>query len=78
MRQKLAIKSSFIGIIAQAVNIVLSFISVRYFVRYIGLEAQGLNGVIGNMLGLLQLSELGIGTAITYALYQPIVDRNEK
>lgn len=78
MRQKLAIKSSFIGIIAQAVNIVLSFISVRYFVRYIGLEAQGLNGVIGNMLGLLQLSELGIGTAITYALYQPVVDRNEK
>lgn len=78
MRQKLAIKSSLIGIIAQAVNIILSFISIRYFVRYIGLEAQGLNGIIGNMLGLLQLSELGIGTAITYALYQPVVDRNER
>lgn len=78
MRQKLAIKSSMIGIVAQMATVLISFISTKLFVRFIGLEAQGINGVVGNMLGLLQLSELGIGTAITYALYQPIVDRNER
>lgn len=78
-RQKLALKSSIVGISSQCIIIVLSFVCTRYFVRYIGLDAQGLNGIIGNMLGLLQLSELGIGTAITYALYEPIAkgDRRE-
>jgi len=78
MRQKLVIKSSIIGIVAQIATVMISFICTRLFVRFIGLEAQGINGVVGNMLGLLQLSELGIGTAITYALYQPIVDKNER
>lgn len=78
MREKLAIKSSVIGLSAKLLGIVMSFVSTRFFVQYLGVEILGVNGVFSNVLGFLQLAELGIGAAITYALYQPIVDNNIK
>lgn len=78
MREKIAIKSSAIGLSAKLLGILLSFISTRFFVRYLGVEILGVNGVFSNVLGFLQLAEMGIGTAITYALYQPVVDNNIK
>lgn len=78
MRQKLAIKSSAIGLCARLLAMVLSVISARLFVQYLGIEIKGVSGLIANILSLLQLAEMGIGTAIIYALYQPIVDDNKE
>jgi len=78
MRKELAMKSSIIGVLAKLCSTILSFITTRFFVRYLGVELLGINGVFSNVLGFLQLAEMGIGTAITYALYQPIVDGNVK
>lgn len=74
MRQKLAVKSSVIGLAAKLLTMVLSIISTRLFVHYLGVEIKGLSGLIANILSLLQLAEMGIGAAIIYALYQPIVE----
>lgn len=78
MRQKLAVKSSAIGLCARLLAMVLSIISARLFVKYLGMEIKGVSGVIANILSLLQLAEMGIGTAIIYALYQPIVEKNKE
>lgn len=78
MRQKLAVKSSVIGLSAKVVMMVLSIISTRLFMQYLGVEIKGISGLIANILSLLQLAEMGIGTAIIYALYQPIVDGNKE
>ena len=78
MRNKIAIKNSSIGIISQIVTMCCSFITRRFFVQYLGMEVLGVNGVISNILSMLQLTELGIGVAIIYALYQPIVDKDER
>lgn len=78
MRQKLAIKSSAIGLCARLLAMMLSVISTRLFVQYLGIEIKGVSGLIANVLSLLQLAEMGIGTAIIYALYQPIVDNNKE
>lgn len=75
MRQKLAIKSSAIGLGAKLLAMVLSIISTRLFVHYLGIEIKGISGLLSNILSLLKLAEMGIGTAIIYALYQPIVDK---
>lgn len=37
-----------------------------------GVEYQGINGLFSNVLSLLSLAEMGIGTAIIYHLYKPI------
>lgn len=78
MRQKLAIKSSVIGLGAKLIMMVLSIISTRLFMRYLGVEIKGISGLIANILSLLQLAEMGIGTAIIYGLYQPIVEDNKE
>lgn len=78
MRQKIAIKSSVIGISTRIITIVLSLITTRLFLKYLGIEIKGINGLINNILSLLQLAEMGIGTAIIYALYQPIVEDNQE
>jgi len=48
------------------------------FFRFLSAELYGVSGLFSNVLGLLALAELGIGTAITFSLYQPIADRNEE
>lgn len=78
MRKKIALKSSMIGFCAQIASILLGIISTRVFIQELGIEIRGINGLLINCLGMLQLSDLGIGTAIIYALYQPLVDENKK
>jgi O-antigen/teichoic acid export membrane protein len=68
VREQLALKSSIIGLLSKIVTIIFSFVITKIIVEYIGIEVQGINGVFSNVLGFLQLAELGIGTAITYAL----------
>ncbi len=78
MRQKLAIKSSAIGLCSKVIMMILSIISTRLFMTYLGVEIKGISGLIANILSLLQLAEMGIGTAIIYGLYQPIVENKKE
>ena len=42
------------------------------FTRMLSEGYVGINGLFTDILNILSLSELGVGTAITYALYAPI------
>lgn len=57
-------------------NILLSFICRIFFVRQLGPEYLGINGLFSNILSMLSLAELGIGTAMIYALYKPVAENN--
>lgn len=50
----------------------LSFINRSVFVKHLSSEYLGLNGLFSNLLGFLALAELGVGSAINYALYRPL------
>lgn len=78
MRKKTAIKNSIIGLMSKLVTMFLSLISMRIFMQELGVEIRGLNGLFTNCLSLLQLTELGIGSAIIYALYKPLAENNIK
>lgn len=58
----------------QLVNIILKFALRTVFVYTLGKEYLGLNGVFSNILSILSLSELGIGSAIIYDMYKPIAE----
>ena len=64
------------GLIRQVSTILLTFVSRTVFIRVLGAEILGINGLFTNILTLLTLSELGIATAITFYLYEPIVQQN--
>lgn len=59
-------------------NILLSFICRMVFVRCLTQEYLGISGLFTNILSMLSLTELGIGTAIGYALYKPIAENDEE
>ncbi len=43
------------------------------FLGTIGVSFLGVNGLFASILGLLSLAELGIGSAIAYSLYEPVI-----
>ena len=56
----------------------LRFISRIVFVKVLADVYLGVNGLLSNVLGLLALAELGIGTAISYSLYKPLSLKNDR
>ena len=60
------------GYIANISNLVLGFISRTVFIYTLGVTFLGVNGLYTNILGVLSLAELGIGTAMNYSLYKPV------
>ncbi|MBF7096119.1 lipopolysaccharide biosynthesis protein [Alkalibacter mobilis] len=61
----------------QMISLLLSFVSRTVFVRYLSAEYLGLNGLFTNVLSILSLAELGVGTAIIYSLYEPLAKNQE-
>ncbi len=55
---------------------VCSFASRSVFVSVLSREYLGLGGMFGNIFGVLSLCELGVGEAVSQALYKPLADGN--
>ncbi len=45
----------------------------RLLILCVGNEANGLNSLFGSIIGLLAVAELGVGSAIVFSMYRPIV-----
>jgi O-antigen/teichoic acid export membrane protein len=58
--------------------LILSFFSRRIFLDNLGADFIGFTGTLSNLLGFLNLAELGIASAIGYVLYQPLFDGDQK
>lgn len=54
----------------------LGFITRYVFVKRIGIEYVGANGLFTNVLSMLSLTELGLGSAIAFSLYKPLAEND--
>lgn len=52
--------------------LIFNFITQRYIINILGIEYSGINGLFSNILTMLSVAELGIGTAIVFKLYKPL------
>ena len=64
--------------VGYALTILCSFVTRTVFIHMLSTEYLGVNGLFTNILNMLSLAELGIGSAIIYRLYKPILEKNEK
>lgn len=72
-------QSNFIfSLINNFVITILGFVTRTIFVHTLGADYLGLNGLFTNVLSLLSLAELGIGSAITFSLYKPIAENDDE
>ena len=77
-RTEYSILNIIAGVGGYIANTVLGFICRMVFVKYLAADYLGVNGLFTNILSMLSLAELGIGGAITYALYKPLAEKDEE
>lgn len=62
------------GTALQIMKIAVPFIMRTVMLYLLGVEYLGLNSLFTSVLSVLNLAELGVGAAMVYSMYQPIVD----
>lgn len=76
------VKNSFYNMIGNvAVLLIQTFLTffVRIiFVKFLSEQYLGIQGLFINIITMLSLADLGIGTAISYILYKPLANNNTK
>lgn len=77
-RSQSSVKNATISLIYYLISSIFTFLMKMVLVRYIGIEYSGLNSLLTNIIGVLNIAELGIGTAIGYSLYKPLAEEDHK
>lgn len=77
-RTKNSFRNSIMNSSSYLFTIVCGFAVRTVFIKTLSSEYLGVNGLFTNILSLLSLAEMGIGTAIIYNLYKPLADRNSE
>ena len=75
-RTENTIRNIITGVGGQIFVILAQFLCRTVFIKVLGTEYLGLNGLFSNILNILSLSEMGFGTAILYSLYKPIEQKD--
>ena len=78
MREINSVKNSISAIFANIISFVIAFLAQAVFIRLLGAEYLGLNGLFTNILSMLSIFELGIGNAIVYNMYKPLATKDTK
>lgn len=73
-----SIRNSASGIVLQGCSTVFGLVVRSFFIRFLSAEYLGVNGLFTNILTMLSLAEMGIGSAITYSMYKPIANNDER
>lgn len=71
-------KNATSAFINKMVILLISFATRKFFINYIGIEYVGINSLFSNVLTILSLADLGLGTAMNVSLYKPIANRDNK
>ena len=68
-RTQKTMRNSAISLVGQVITILLSFISRKVFIQYLGVELLGINSTFASLLNTLSLAELGFQKVIVFHLY---------
>lgn len=75
-RTSKSLKNAKVSLIYYFIQLILGFFSRKIFFDYLGSEILGLNTTASNLLGFLNLAELGVSAAVSFFLYQPLYEKD--
>lgn len=79
LRSENAARNAIVSVGARFTEQILAFVSRTVFIWFLSVEYLGVTSLFANILNVLNLTELGLATAINVALYKPLaVDDKEK
>lgn len=77
-RTEYSLLNIFVGLGGYLLNTVLGFVCRIVFVYCLSADYLGISGLFTNVLSMLSLAELGVGSAVVYALYKPLAEHDEE
>jgi len=75
-RLEYSVRNTSMAIISNIASMIVGYLLRVVFTHTLSESYVGLNGLFTDIVQVLSLSEMGIGTAITYALYRPVAEEN--
>lgn len=78
MRTKNSIYNVFSNLFIVLFQTIMLFVVRTFFIKILGEENLGLSGLFTNILSILSVTELGIGTIISFSLYKPLSEKDTK
>lgn len=76
MDKKKSILNVAVSICGKIITMVMSIVVKRFLILYCGNEMNGLNALYLSIIGFMSVAELGVGSAITFSMYKPVVENN--
>ena len=77
MRKRYALKNVIAKASYATIYAILSFVTRKLFIIYLGDTILGLSSVMASILSMLSLMELGVGNAIYFSLYKPLAEGDD-
>ena len=77
-RKKSSFKNMITAVSSNVLTIIVGLVAQAIFIKILGSEYLGLNGLFSNVISMLGIVELGMGSAIIYNMYKPIAEENHE
>lgn len=77
-RTKNAVKNVAFGLITKVCQVIIPFMMRTAMIRFMGISYLGLNSLFTSVLQVLNLAELGVGSAMIYSMYRPIAEDDQR
>lgn len=71
-------KNLFVGAVGKIILLGATFLVRTLFIRILGVEYTGISSLYTNILGFLNLAELGMGSVLIFELYRPLQEKDQK
>lgn len=73
-----SVKNAAMSVLAQAIMLFANFAVRKVFLMHLDSVYLGVNSLFGEVLTIFSLAELGFGTVMTYGLYKPLAQKDER
>ena len=77
MRTEKVLKNVIIGVLCYVFTVLGGIVYRTVFIKTLGESYLGISSLMGSVINVLNLSELGLGSAIAFSLYKPLHDNDE-
>ena len=77
-RTKNATRNIVFGVIQRMYQMIVPFLMRTAMIYFMGVQYVGLNSLFTSILQVLNLAELGVGSAMVYSMYKPIAENDQE
>lgn len=75
-RTRNATRNMMFGTLLKIYQMIVPFLMRTVMIYFMGVQYVGLNSLFTSILQVLNLAELGVGSAMVYSMYKPIAEED--